>query len=246
MNFVGKLFVMLTFAGSLVFLALAIGVYSNHVEWKGKDPKAAPGIVDRAQQKIDKLAYSRDRALARYAQAYSEVGKLEPERALRKLFYQAKFDMLSTGKDDKGNPVATPVQALEFDKQGVVQVRLIGGPATNLEFRGGPLLTLELVNQQRVAADKRILEEVAKIEAFQTELEALTVAMQGGPNTVGLIKEKEIQVDARKRAVEQQEFLKPTLTNRYSEAVLLLKREAGLRKRLEQVEKSGTTVGLDR
>ena len=37
-----------TFSLSVLFLALAIGVYANHVTYKSKDPKAGPGLIDRS------------------------------------------------------------------------------------------------------------------------------------------------------------------------------------------------------
>jgi hypothetical protein len=49
-----------------------------------------------------------------------------------------------------------------------------------------------------------------------------------------LIRQKEIQVDAKLRVIAEQERLKPELANRFAETTIMLKREAELRRRLQE------------
>src|SRR5438128_8915951 len=100
-NLLGKAFVLIVFSLSLLFLALAIGVYSNHVRWKSKT-KDQPGIVDKLEGRIKDLAYSRDRAVARYGEAYSNLGQYEQLRLYRQTFYKAKLEMVVSGQNEKG------------------------------------------------------------------------------------------------------------------------------------------------
>jgi hypothetical protein len=247
MNALGKVFVFATFTMSLLFLALAIGVYSNHLQW-GKDTQTKQeqlSLVEKLQEKINQLSYSRDRATARYSQSYQGIVQIEATRKERKEFFDAKYDLLKTGKD-KGQVVQNPVQQLEFNKQGMVELKMLGSPESVIQVRGAALLPADEAQNKLASLTKQMGEEEKQITALQEQGKELTNVMQGGPNAPGLIRDQEIQVEARKSAIGEQENLKPTLANRYSEAVLLLKREAALRKRLEQVEKSGTPVSVDR
>ena len=248
MNVLGKLFVFATFTASLLFLALAIGVYSNHIQW-GKDTQTKQEQLSKVEallEKIAQLTFSRERATARYGQAFQAIALAESEQKQRREFYDAKLELLKTGKDSKGQVVPNSVQQLDFDKQGMVVVKLMGAADLVVQVRGTPLLPTEAALAQIASLTKQMGDEEKQIVAYQEQLKDLTTVMQGGPNTPGLIREQEIQVEARLRAIDEQENLKPTLANRYSEAVLLLKREAALRKRLEQVEKAGTTVSVNR
>ena len=255
MNFVGKAFVLITFSLSLFFLTLSLGVFTNHVKW-GKDKAAAqgaaPSIVEGLQKKITEQGYARDRAQARYNAGYQAMSQNEITRAQRQYFYTVKYDMLNTGKNHQGQPVQNPIRELEYNKQGEVltaEVNLVG-PKIIDDKRGTPLLPGEEANAQLASLHKLVLAEQASVDQLQINLAKLTVEMQGDPADMvgrpGLIALKELQVEARRRAIEEQEALKPTLSNRYGEAVVLLKREQGLRKRLEQLEKTGTSLGLDK
>ena len=52
-----------------------------------------------------------------------------------------------------------------------------------------------------------------------------------------------LQEEAKKNAVEQQEYLKPFLANRYSETVLLLQRQNSLLARKQELQKIGVAAG---
>lgn len=245
MNFFGKLFVLVTFSLSLGFLALAIGVYANHVTYASKDPKAA-GIIDKTAVKIKELSYARDRSEDHYRKAFGELGQVERDRDRRQFFLKAKYNMLVTGMDEQNRPVQTPATELEYDKtSNLLVVKMVG--ATPIAYRGEPLMSLDAYQKALAVRAKDIADEQKKIADLQVQLTDLTTQMQGGQDIVanpGLIRLKELQVDARKRAEDEQEFLKPTLANRFAEAVLLLKREASLRQRLAQLSgKPAAAVG---
>lgn len=235
-NFIGRFFVLLMFSFSLLFLALSIGVYANHVDWKNPS-KDNPGVVDQIEKKIGELAYARDRAVERYGFAYNTLGQVENERAVRQLYQSVKYNMLKTGKDDQGQVVATPVYPLEFDNAtGLLQLRLIpADPNSAIQVRGQPLRSLEAYQMALAARHKDILDITARISSLQDQLAKQTDIMQGSPNVPGLIRQKEIMVEARQRTIDEQEYLKPTLANRFAEATLWLEREQDLRKYVQQL-----------
>jgi len=243
-NFVGRLFVLLVFVFSLGFLALAVGVYANHLNFKSKDVKNNPGIIDKLEEQIKQQAYARDRAKARYDLSYTELQKQEDLRRQRQNIYVARLETLTTGKDDKGNVLPAPVVGLVIGADGLVDLRAEGQP---IMVRGQPLQALVFYQQQLAARHKDITDEQAKVDEQQALLASLSLQMQGGPNPmdpnrpiVGLIRQKEIMTEGRNRAIAQREYLKPLLANRYGEAVIVLKREKELRERLGQPEKTGT------
>jgi hypothetical protein len=250
-NLVGRLFVLMVFVFSLGFLALAVGVYANHLNFKSKDPKGQPGIIDNLEQKIKEQAYARDRAKARYEAGYRELANVEQQRTDRLQRYAAKLEILRTGKGPDGNAVNNPVVVLKYGQDGLpIVAKFDGDPADAIQVRGQPLQPLIFYTQQLAGRHTDILDEQAKVDALQNELAALSLTMQGGRDAnnkdiVGLIEQKAIQVDGKRRAIDEQERLKPYLANRFGEAVILQRREKALRERIEQLGKgeSGRAVG---
>jgi hypothetical protein len=256
MTRVGKLFVVFVFGLSLFMLACSIGVYSVSVKWmmspeeksKLKSANAETkreilqkqaGIVDRLQDRIDELAFARDRVDYRYEQGYKSIDLGEIKRKQRQDFYQAKLNLLKTGKDAAGQAVANPVQKLEIDANREVITNLIGKDL--ISQRGVPLMAYQTYLESLAVANKSVQETQTAIAKAQTDYAALTDQVQGLPGNVqqpGLIKLRELQVDARLRAIAEQEFLKPFLANRYGEAVLLLKRQQALLQRKQELEKT--------
>lgn len=259
MTKVGKLFVMFVFALSFFFLACSIGMYSVRVKWamapdeKSKLKSATgearremlekdAGVVDRLQARIDDLAFARDLAQYRYDRGFQTMGSLEAKRAERQLFYQAKLAMLKTGKDAQGQLVATPAQKLEYDPNREVIATMMGKDV--IAYRGQPLTSYDAYNSSRAVAEKDVADTQAKIKVEQANYAKLTEQIQGGGEqgpvlNPGLIKLKELQDDAKLRAMAEQEFLKPALANRFGEAVLLLKRQQALLQRKQEMEKAG-------
>src|SRR2546423_3899142 len=116
--------------------------------------------------------------------------------------------MLQTGKDEKGIVLRAPVFVMKPKQDGFVEMKMIGDQNDVIQIRGQPLQALAYYQQQLAARHKDIIDEQGKIDELQKQLAALTDEMQGPK---GLIVQKAIQVDARIRAVAQQEYLKPSL-----------------------------------
>jgi hypothetical protein len=254
----GKLFVLCVFAFSLFCLACSIGVYSVRTKWmmppdeKNKLKSAASpearheilyssgGIVDRLQDRIEDLAFARDRVEYRYTQNSQLMFAAEQNRGQRQFYYKAKLDLLKTGKDEKGQLVAAPVQALDYDPatKQVITTTLLG--RNPIVSHGAPLLSFDAYQSSAAVVDKNINDTLAAIKQSQEKLAALTEDVQGLAGDVqrpGLRKLIELQEDAKLRAMDEQEYLKPFLANRYGEAVLLLKRQQALLQRKQELDK---------
>lgn len=234
-TFIGRLFVLLVFAMSLFVFAGALAVYVNHVPWKSTN-REQPGVIDRLESRIREAGAARMAAEERYRKAFSELAQVEQQRAQRLAFYQKKLERMRTGLDEQGQMVATPVEEVKPGADGLIPLQLQGGDADVIRSRGEPLQALAILEKQLALRNEELLAEKGKMEQLQKQLADLTTQMQGdGGDVVGLIRQKEIQVEARQKALAQQEHLKPELANRFAQATIILKREAELRRRLNEL-----------
>jgi hypothetical protein len=233
-NFVGRLFVILVFALSLMLFSVALAVYVNHVPWKSSN-RDQPGLIDRLEASTKEAALARSLAEERYNRAFSELVQVEQQRAQRMAFYRYTLDVMKTGRDAQGQTVATPVYDVKLGPDGLMPIQFPRPEADVVRTGNGvPLPALETLEKQLALRNEELLAEKAKVEQLQRQLADLTTQMQGdGAQIVGLIRQKEIQAEARLRALAQQEYLKPELANRFAEATIMLKREAELRRRVE-------------
>ncbi len=239
-TFIGRLFVLAVFALSLLVFAGALGVYVNHVPWKSSN-REQPGIIDRLEARIKEAALARTAAEERYLKAFGELAVVEQQRVARQVFYQRKLELVKTGVGEDGQPVPAPIHELKPGPDGMIPMQLVGNEAESLKSRGQPLQALAVLERQLALRNEELLAEKAKVEQLQKQLADLTTQMQGdGANVVGLIRQKEIQVEARRKALAQQEYLKPEIANRFAMATIILKREAGLRRRLNELNSATT------
>ncbi len=255
---IGKLFVLFVFMLSLFFLACSIGVYSVRTKWmmsrdeKSKVTSAANaearadilrtsgGVIDRFQNKIDDMAFARELAQRRYEQNAQAMFTAEQARAQRQYYYQAKLNLLRTGKDDKGQVVGTPIQLLDRDPatKEVLTNALVG--RNLIQQYGVPLMSFDAYANSQKVMERNIADVQDRIKQQQEKLAALTSEVQGVAGNVmqpGLIKMIELQQDAKLRAMDELESLKPALANYFGETVLLLKRQQGLSQRKQELDK---------
>lgn len=255
---IGKLFVLFVFTLSMFFLACSIGVYSVRTKWmmsreeKSKVTsassaearadilRASGGVIDRFQNKIDDLAFARELAQRRYEQNAQWMLTTEQTRGQRQYYYQAKLNLLRTGKDDKGQVVGTPVQALDRNPatKEVLTNSLVGRNV--VQQYGMPLQSSDSYASSHKVMERNLADVQERIKQQQEKLAVLTSEVQGvagDVNNPGLIKKIELQQDAKLRAMDEQESLKPALANYYGEAVLLLKRQQALLQRKQELDK---------
>ncbi len=83
MNFIGKIFVVALTVMSIVFMTLALAVYSTHKDWKSKYETAQKQLSDaQARLRTEQSNYNRDKEslVAERESALQQVQKLEAER----------------------------------------------------------------------------------------------------------------------------------------------------------------------
>lgn len=261
MTFLGKLAVLFQAALSLLFLALAVGVYTQRVNWPNTTTETGSKIAGRVellQEKIKKLAVSRDDADYRYFTNRKEVAAREAERPGRQKWYADAIAGVKTGKSADGSKDMTP------------PVVIIPGPGANGLFdiakATDPFKLVAEVGKGEVEAKslaeyaKEFAEITKNIAAKQEEYLALiaeekrlTADIVGGTYTIkkdgeevevnvpkGLRKLLAEQLDFAARSKDEQEALMPEVANRWAEAQLQLKRKATLEAR--RAELLGTSA----
>lgn len=253
MTTLGKLFVFIQFVLSMFLLAIVgIGIYPHRVN--PKDERITPGgdklpsVISQLDDQIKKLSEGRDRAETRWLVAWQDLRMKEAIRPARQNSYVAKLDQIWTNPGRVQSPVRTVVfnpmnglvdvnagQPIQHRAEDVKSYREIGEALNNFHKNemnmGQPVLGF-------------IPQKQADIKATLAEYDRLTIAILGDPpGTGGLRRQRELQEEAKKRAIAEQENLKPHLANRYSEALLALKRQNSLASRKQELEKIGVAAG---
>src|SRR5262245_16002564 len=90
MTKLGKWLVLINVMLSLVFLAWAVGLYSNRINWAtppSDSGQRVQGMVDELKEQITRLVAARDAADARWFDATGRVLALEMDRPARQKYY---------------------------------------------------------------------------------------------------------------------------------------------------------------
>jgi hypothetical protein len=237
MTLLGKILVFVNLVLSLGMAAIALGIYTNHIDWPAiletKDPQevARTAEVTRAQQAVELAARRLDAARATLAE-------LEQRRPANQKWYDEHLALLESGKG--------PLSNLVYDKNGKLQVDpktelpvLAQAPGLRsrkdfLEGPGGIAETEKLIQDQM----KKINDDV-KIE------EELTKEINGDKGKEkglrDLLREEQ---QAAQNARGELEYLRPLRYNRNAELGLLLKRQQALKARRQELQQLGTTAAL--
>src|SRR4051812_31113335 len=99
MTRIGKFFVFLNLAFSLVLLGWAFGLYTQRINWAFEtdgEGKRVPGtgVITQLQDRIASLQQVRDPALARWQSARSQIARLEQQRAANQEWYAEQLKIL--------------------------------------------------------------------------------------------------------------------------------------------------------
>jgi hypothetical protein len=251
MTKLGKWLVLINVALSLMFLAWAVGLYSNHINWAtppSDSGQRVQGMVDELKEQITRLVAARDSADNRWFDATGRVLALEMERPARQKYYADLTRSVRQGDLAAINP---PVQQLEFDRAtGRVVLKPTGRPP--VEIDGQPALSM--AGYRAAIHDKtaQISAAQQQVTALVGETEKLTrqvtgfippgdgervTAEQKGLRMV-LAEQEKLAHDLRL----EQDYLRSPLTNYAIQTDLLRKRQAALAARLDEL-KATTAVG---
>jgi hypothetical protein len=241
MGFIGKLFILLFGASSLLCLIWATVIYTQKMDFI--PPKQDSGSKEKAVSRVEKamartkeLNVASNRAYTRWAQEFDDVVNLEIERFQRREFYKGQLEMLYTGMVDG---MKQPIQTLVVDETtGLLPFDKPTGRDPIL-VKGKPLETLNFyfVRLQKAGEDmQRLTADIRKIIADHAKS---TIAMNGQkePPIKGLRTRIQEQEEIEAAAIAEALYLDDYITNRTADAELFTKRRDSLQARVEELKK---------
>ncbi|HTK78088.1 MAG TPA: hypothetical protein VL371_22670 [Gemmataceae bacterium] len=239
----GKWLVFINLTLSLIFLAWAIGLYTNQVHWNtppSDGGQKIQGMIEELNGEIKQLAAARDAAEDRWNSGTALVRALETERPQRNLYYATLLRSARLGDVPQIRP---PVQQLEIAPNGGVVLKLNGRPPYLID--GQPALSVAGYNNAHKERAAQIDEAHKQVTAIIGETEKLTrqingVDPPGGGERVTAEQKGLRVVLATEQGVAsklrlEQEYLRSPITNFMIDTQLLQKRSTALKNRLGEV-----------
>jgi hypothetical protein len=243
MTKLGKWLVFINLTLSLIFLAWAIGIYTNQVHWNAPPSdggQRVQGLIEELNGEIKQLLDARKSAEERWHSGGDLVRALENERPRRNAFYATALRSVRQGDVPQLQP---PVRHLQVAPNGAVDLRIASWPPYQID--GQPALSVAGYNnalKERAAqiddAHKQVTAIIGETEKLTRQIngvdppgggERLTAEQKG--LRVVLATEQEV---AQKLRLEQ-EYLRSPITNFMIDTELLQKRFAALKARLGEV-----------
>jgi hypothetical protein len=243
----GKILTYANLILALVFLSWAIALYANAVPWNtppAGDGARVQGQVDQLKEKIAAANRARDAANYRWADATAEQQALEKQRPQLQALYANRIKAARRGNVPGIEP---PVQALEFQGE---HVKSTGAP---VQFDGAAALTFDGYAKAIQDKIKEIADTHDEINKVVEEKAALTRQIDGFDPPGGAERVTAEQKGLRRRLYElqkqasdlrlEQEYLRSPLTTATLDTALLMKRQAALNARLDELKNAGTVIG---
>ena len=239
----GKYLVFANLVLSICFLGIAAGVASNRIDWPGTGKaggaEAKAGIASKSEE-IKKFQDAASAAYTRYLAALPDLLKVEQDRPAKQKWYADQLSNLANGKDVAGKPFAGPVGNLKY-VNGQLQLDKNGLPVLE-PIQGLKPIPAMMADLDAVHMDvQKVMADVAK---HIKEEERLTKEVNGDPmaKTKGLRDLLAEEVAVEKNLQGELEYLRPLRYNRQVEAALLLKRQASLKSRLDELKNLGVAA----
>jgi len=242
-NHLGKGLVLVTTAVSGVFLAWAIAVYTQTIDWGWKDPRKELG--ERIPSEIDKRTAAVKDALAFKARAQAGVVNAAEGLAVAEkdyphnvLLYRDKLAEL------RADPGKIKVVELKYDKNGVLvrnAPRATAEPAFETVVPGAEKSSAGyLAELKKVQADLDAL--TAEIKDLTEKEKELTVNLNGKKDEdgkvvkVGMYELLEKEKKTQEQVKVESEYLQPLWVRELVDAQLLLARMGRLDQRLAELK----------
>ncbi len=199
----GKILVLVNLGLSLLFAAMAFGVYMHPLDVKdaeyvfkrasvrrdaaGKEVDVKGSIVseDRLKQAeaTKRFVDSRDAAETRWRHATEALKQVEQQRPAYQAWYADQLAILETGADTRGTAVQPVAVVLKKDPTGKFIMDRQGCPAINRRNQQNqqdePLKAVNAYNKEHVQLDQRIKDEISAINAQIAEEKKNTDKLNG-------------------------------------------------------------------
>jgi len=226
----GKLLVLATTALSLLFLGIALGLYTNRINYPGggqaQGAEAVQGELTRRQEEIKGLKEALDRGRSRFFTARADLAAVEKQRPEVQRWYEEQLVILRTGKNLAGQPVAEPVRMLTYKNGRLVPDRTGAPTFEKLDFP-----PLDELRAQSKETEEMTLAATDELKKKLAEENRLGVAIKG---TRALAEEEQT---AWKNSHDQLlNVLAPMLYDEEVKSQALVKRQRALAARVAELK----------
>jgi hypothetical protein len=245
MTGLGKLLLLCNVAASLLLAGLAFGIYTNRIDWPGTAPAASgeKTVGEFAQKKadVDEAQKAAALALTRWQEAGARLVHLEGRRPQDQQLYAKQLEILE-GKDASGNPLQDSVQILATRTAGAGRAvpDEDGIPILEQKAPPRPLQSRRAFNEELASTEEKIHKKIDAVTALVKQQQELTQEINGiTGRQKGLRDLLAEEAQAKQKAVEELDSLRPLRYNRQVESELLQKRQHSLQARLEELKNVG-------
>jgi hypothetical protein len=236
----GKTLVFVNLTLSIVFAAMAVGLYTNHIDWPGGGGPS----VDKSQGEYNKRKAERlerekiaQQAMARWQAATAVLSTLEyVEVPKQRKWFAEKLESLEKSNND--------VLSLVYGQNGKLQLLAAGQPIPGPIPAGMGFAALkprEFYKSELAKTQVAIDKEIADSQRFLEVAKNLTIEINGTTSNQGkqrglrdLLAEEQL---AEQNALNEIEYLHPFRYNRQAEAELLKMRQEELVSRIAELRK---------
>jgi len=241
MTSLGKLLVLLNVGLSLGLAGLAFGVYTNRVDWPGTAPAAGSektvGLFAQKKAEVeDAQKAAGDVALTRLEEAGAQLVHLEERRPKDQALYAKQIEILE-GKDGQGT-----IQALATRTAGAGRAVLDedGLPILDAKAPARPLQSVRAFQEELASTESKIANKIDTVTSLVKQQQDLTQEINGvAGRQKGLRDLLAEEIQAREKAHEELESVRPLRYNRQVESELLQKRQQSLKARLQELKNIG-------
>jgi hypothetical protein len=245
MTGLGKLLLLANLAASLVLAGLAFGIYTNRIDWPGTAPASSgeKTVSEFAQKKteVEDAQKAASLALTRFEEAGVRLVHLENRRPEDQKLYAKQLEILE-GKDANGNALQDQVKILSTRTAGAGKAVPDEYGMAILEEKAPPraLQSRRAFIEELTSTEDKIHKKIDAVTALVKQQQELTQEINGiAGMQKGLRDLLAEETQAKQKAIEELESLRPLRYNRQVEAELLQKRQHSLQARLEELKNVG-------
>lgn len=252
-NLIGKTLVVLNVALSILFLAFALGVFTNRIDWGWKEPRLelgqrVPSEIDKRSAAVKLFLRHRDMVEQAVDAAQKELRADEFNWASYHLDYASLLEMVRSGKGD------LDIKAIKMDKKkgelifestqpGKAQV---DGPVF-YEPKIGPKVqvknSFESLDQVLLGIQKQLDDMAKDVGVEADKMTKMAELIDGKYNAAkdkkikpGIYDLLEHEKDVHKQLKREMEELEPLWVRKLVEAQLLVTRKQELEARLKELK----------
>lgn len=231
MTRLGKILVFVNLVFSVVLAGIALGIFTNHIDWVGVPPNQSEGEIKKREAELTTLKDLFNRNVTRWQREYAELPRQEQSRRDLQAWYAQQLEAVRQGPAQPIKVLTFANGALALDQQERPQL----GQAPNAGW-----LPIRSLDEQLAATDQQITATAKDIQGTITQEQALSLVLNGGQGVPNGLRKLLAETREAVRGAEQElQHVKKLRINGKEDTGSLLNRQRQLRARLDLLKKGG-------